>query len=154
MGVTKLIGSESIKVFPCVSRNLSKGSDELDAKLMSEKNITNLIKTVTDNSSFVLSDTNANPMRFVLDGYYFEIKNFDYTGTKYAYVAKQQDLIRGDNGNSFLGLTLWEASNDSDKPTTSPHLCLCSDGKVPASSRYKFNQSSFNISKIDCGELK
>lgn len=152
--------SDNLTVFPCVSRDLSDGNKVLAAKLMSENNITNLIKTLADKPSFVISEKIENPMKFVIDGYYFEYTNFPTSSTIYGYIKRitstgssgLNDRIEGDDSGSgvFKGLVL-----TSTPPSGVPnYLTLCVNGQIPEESRAKFRGSSLKIDSIDCGELK
>ena len=146
------ISSENIFVFPCVSR--SKNYD-LKAKLMSEENITNIIKSITDKKSYVINDDLSN-LEFVIDGYYFKLINKTLTGNQYAYISTNKDddpsstftILKGDD-NGFQGLTISE-----QKPDDKDYLTLCEGGKIPVDSKIKFSRESLNMSNIDCGELK
>ena len=76
------MNSDKIFVFPCVSRD---NDYDLKAKIMSEENITNLIKSITDNTSYVIND-DLNNLEFIIDGYYFKLTDYSLTGTQYAYI--------------------------------------------------------------------
>lgn len=148
------ISSENIFVFPCVSR--SKNYD-LKAKLMSEENITNIIKSITDKKSYIINDDLSN-LEFVIDGYYFKLTGVELKENRYAYISTKKNgvtpneftlLIGDNNSNSFEGLII-----DSAIPDGKDYLTLCEGGKIPADSKIKFSRESLNMSSIDCGELK
>lgn len=139
-------------VFPCVSRDGSK-VDDLSAKLMSEENITNLIKSITDNHSYIISyNDDSEELEFILDGYYFKLSNFTPNGTLYATLVYNDSsglkLIKGDEATGFEGLSI-----DTTPTTDKPCLLLCENGKISEVSKIKFLQSSLTISTINCGVL-
>lgn len=145
------IQSKIINVFPCVSRTYTSedmGENKiLSAKLLSEKNITNIIKSVTDNSSFVI-DYDGNIIKFILDGYYFEVEEFSLSGNKYVCLNMNNELLHGDTSdNMFGGLEIY-----TSKPTDKSYLTLCESGKIPSSSYQRFSSASFG-KNIDCGLL-
>ncbi len=153
------IKSNNLFVFPCVSR---EARFDLDAKVLSEKNITNIIKSVTDKESYIISWDNNSNLRCVIRGYYFEIKGESKptagsTTSRYVHLVMKGDptdpvdpdrfLIKGDNGVDFEGLTIDSNSSEAD-------LILYENGIIPESSFIKFDRSSLPITTIDCGELK
>ena len=140
--------SNKIFAFPCVSR---AGDYELKAKLMSEENITRIIKSVADTPSYVIND-DLNNLKFVIDGYYFELIDFPLNGDQYAYIYTKETstgkLLEGDYGTDLKGLII-----TNQIPTDKNYLTLCTSGIIPNSSRAKFTQKSLAITNIDCGEL-
>jgi hypothetical protein len=159
--VTTKIASANIFVFPCVSRYTGNEQDNLNAKLMSEKNITNIIKSITDKKSYVISWDDIGPLAGVLvcviDGYYFEVTLPKPTsGELYAkHVRKndpENDLIDGDDADYlFNGLELLykDASEATD---VEGYLPLWVEGGVPSTSYHKFSLDSIFGVSIDCGE--
>jgi hypothetical protein len=130
-----------VDVFPCVKR------DDVDSRLMSEKNITNILKSVTDKESYVIS-WDGEVLKCVVKGYYFEVKE-TRSGDKYAHIDFNSDgLLKGDNEDIFEGLVI-----DSNK--TENDLILCENGVVPSESLEKFYSTSLSVdlTYIDCGEL-
>ncbi len=155
--------SSKVFVFPCVSRtddDTTNGniSRELRAKLMSEENITNILKSITDKKSYIIEyDSNTKLLKFVLDGYYFEISDYSPSGNQYARIdyksvssTNEFQLIKGDVSNNFDGLII------SQEQPVSDYLTLCMGGEIPQSSYSKFKLSSVDgkLNAIDCGELK
>lgn len=149
--------SHNVFVFPCVSRSTGDDQKDLTAKLMSEKNITNIIKSITDNKSYVISWDNGI-LKCIINGYYFEV-NETKEKTKYAQVVMKSnagfagDIIEGDDVSGFGGLEITTSRPSGE------YLLICENGIVPATSRIKFSPDSVNIdaltvSSIDCGELK
>ena len=146
------IKSSNISVFPCVSRN---SNYDLDSKLMSEKNITNILKSVTDRESYIIS-WEGTTLKCVIKGYYFEITDIQQSGNKYAHlkmnttqnILNGTDEVSGDN-SEFKGVDINTTPADAD-------LTLCVGGNIPDSSRSKFNTKSLNVdlTTINCGELK
>ena len=137
------LASSNVFVFPCISRT---GDYAVDSKLLSEKNLSNIIKCVTDKKSFVINNDLSN-LEFVLDGYYFKLNSYTLTGTVYAYLTyKESDetLLKGDGVNNFMGLNL--TGNRSE--VVGEYLLLCKDETIPPESQVKFVMTS-----IDCGEV-
>ena len=139
--------SNTVTIFPCVSRTDNTDEKATKAKLMSEENITNIIKSITDKKSYVL-DYSEGKFKFILDGYYIELET-SKEGTKYVSVNKDTlgtyEVIQGDDGDVFSGLSI------TDEPTEGPCLCLCVNGEIPQQSYQKFELKSLNF---DFGELK
>ena len=145
----KLNSSKFTKVFPCVSRDLQD-------KLISEENITSLVKIITDTKAFVINDT-LKDFEFVIDGYYFKADISEYTrnypGPVYAQIHYKESspytIIEGDNGDEFDGITF---SGTVPASATTTYLQLWDGEGVPSESKIKFNLQSSNIS-FDFGEL-
>ena len=148
--------SKNIIIFPCVSRTY-KGTTtnpevNTKAKLMSEENITNIIKSITDRKSYLISRS-GNKFIFVLDGYYIELNielNEALTGTQYVKLSYNKSgnhlILHGDDPEGvFLGLEI-----STTKPTSGEYLCLLYNGETPTESYYKFDTKSM---KFDFGEL-
>ena len=69
------INSNAINVFPCANR----GSDyNLQSRLTSEYNLTNIINQLIDQDSFVITSvlTTDGPLAFNIHGYYFNVSNY------------------------------------------------------------------------------
>lgn len=144
------IPSENIVIFPCVSRTYDTNETAIKAKLMSEENITNIIKSVTDKKSYVIGYS-GDKFLFVLDGYYVELKA-SKSGTLYAYMEDKissgnHTLIKGDDGGQFMGI-----GTSATDPGKSNQLCLLLNGEIPKESLSKFNAYSLP-SSMDFGEL-
>ena len=148
------VDSKNIIIFPCVSRDIKDDKHEIavKAKLMSEENITNIVKSITDKNSYLLSYDNG-VFKFILDGYYVELTE-TLSGTKYVQLQKtisgNHTVLKGDAEQEFTGLSII-----GDKPETvsGECLCLCVDGKIPKESYLKFDENSITIG-YDFGELK
>lgn len=153
------VESKKIKIFPCVSRSYTgdENNPEVDikAKLMSEENITNIIKSITDRKSYVIRyDDVAKKIIFVLNGYYVELET-TLGGSQYAVLNYQPStnghtLIEGDLGqgsnSSFHGISIV-----TQKPTSGEYLWISNYGVVPEESYIKFDTKSVSF---DFGELK
>lgn len=146
------VESSKIKIFPCVSRTYDTDEADIKAKLMSEENITNIIKSITDKKSYIISYDDVNKIfKFVLNGYYIELKA-EKRGNLYVYMedmvkSGNHTLIYGDSDNYFKGISTSEI-----EPDKSVKLCLCLNGEIPNESYLKFNSSSFTVD-TDFGEL-
>jgi hypothetical protein len=144
------LNSSLVSVFPCVSRT---DDYALDSKLLSEKNLSNIIKCVTDKKSFVINDDLDN-LEFVIDGYYFKLNGHTLSGTTYAYLSYQDanpTLLEGDDKDIFTGLNLTNnSSGDSGE-----YLQLCE--YIEETNRYRVPPESkikFVLTALDCGEVK
>lgn len=140
------IQSDNIFVFPCASRESEFG---LASKLLSEKNITNILKSITDKPSYIISWKDSI-LKCVVKGYYFEILNEELSGNKYAHLIWRGDTLDGaDTGNYFAGLDINETEDGAD-------LTLCKGDNVPDASWVKFTTKSLGVdlTKVDCGELE
>jgi hypothetical protein len=153
---TSYYASSNLTVFPCVSRDTGTSNIDLNAKLMSEENITNIIKSITDRDSFVINyEKSGEWIEFILNGYYFKLDKFTFSGNIYASLITQPTsgytLLKGDelvsSTKEFKGLVL----SDTDSENA---FALCISGNVPNDSLIKFNQPSLYLTSIDCGELK
>jgi hypothetical protein len=158
--INTIISSNKVTVFPCVGRSISNDTNDinLSAKLMSEKNITNIIKSITDRKSYIISYNETDKlMKFILDGYYFEVffsGDYALSGTLYAFlsynnVGEYTQVIYGDEGDFFKGLIISTKPNEGGE-----YLVLCENGNIPDSSYNKFNPRSLaDMSNIDCGVI-
>ncbi len=173
--------SNNLFVFPCVSRATSDEQKNLEAKLMSEQNIVNIIKSITDKSSYIISwedelvesesggptsQSKVSILKCVIGGYYFEITDLVRQGTKRAKLKMSTTspfpLLSGDTGGVFQGLEIEDLTNDSGAPllsipddTESVNLVLCINGEIPHTSFIKYKNNSVEYPKvIDSGELK
>lgn len=70
------INSNSIDVFPCANRG---GNHNLQSRLTSEYNLTNIINQLIDQDSFVITTslTSGGPLSFNIHGYYFNVLNYN-----------------------------------------------------------------------------
>lgn len=152
------LNSSNVTVFPCVSRSI-KGDDNTEivnkAKLLSEENITNILKSVTDKKSYIIN-WEKDTLEMVIKGYYFKIEDQEKSGNKYAHIKFIENtgnyiLIQGDNDESkFTGVEIIEGTApDNDENC----LTLCVNGSIPDDSKIKFTQKSISLKNIDCGEL-
>ena len=174
--------SDKVFVFPCVSRNIKDAQGKeltnqmMKAKLMTEESITNLIKSITDRGSYVLSweqgSGQKSLLKCVINGYYFEISDISLGDSdKYKYLTIQMNdndtdafkLIKGDDLNkNFLGLA--EVTGQIRAGSTPASvidligqdaLLIGFKGEMPTESYWRFKPSSvYQFSSIDCGELK
>ena len=129
------VDSKNIIIFPCVSRDIKDDEHEIavKAKLMSEENITNIVKSITDKNSYLLSYDNG-VFKFILDGYYVELTE-TLSGTKYVQLQKtisgNHTVLEGDAEQVFTGISIIE---DKQELVSGEYLCLCADGKIPENS--------------------
>lgn len=156
--------SENIDVFPATNRTYTEDNKTIKSRLMSEDNITNIIKSIADYNSFVLNydsnKDNGGVIEFILNGYYFRITYFDtflkesnFENNVYAKLKNspssssdysntlEQDKVSEDV-SKYEGI---EFVKTSDADT---FLLLQKDGdgwKIPSESFYKYNVDSINL---------
>lgn len=145
--------NQILAVFPCVSRYTDDANVNMKAKLMSEANITNIIKSITDSKSYIISHSiseGKGTFEFILGGYYFEVTDVSTSGNQYAVLdVGVNDLLSGDDGKGyFKGLSI-----ETTQPSGKPFLQLVSNNNVCTPSYIKFTEDSLRINSIDCGEV-
>ena len=76
------IESSNIVVFPCANRSEDYN---LQSRVMSEYNMTNIINQLTERDSFVISDTvdTGIPFEFNIHGYYFCVADYSKITEKF-----------------------------------------------------------------------
>jgi len=172
------LSSDKVFVFPCVSRDIGESSSndpskkELSnkSKLMSEENITNMIKSITDKSSYLIeylpnTDSTKTLIRFVLGGYYFELQGVNpsneegvdkslYAILKMKNTRNEFVMIEGDRNNEFVGMSLENSITPTEDNNTFLQI-FDSNGDIPEESYIKFNSNSVQQIKIviDGGEV-
>ena len=174
------INSNSINVFPCANR----GSDyNLQSRLTSEYNLTNIINQLIDTDSFVISSNLSNGLSFNIHGYYFNVSNYQHITNLdsswtdvYAEITIANNTVDGLTFNELTVNGTEDVSTDLDADTTftgvaftgtkpteaQDHYYLhilhrnstSSDWYIPPESTVKFLTNSKRRSiKIDDGEL-
>jgi hypothetical protein len=141
--------SNMVNVFPCASRT---GDYQVEARLLSEKNMTELVKHITtSDGSFVISDDGKE---FMLGGYYFKLDNSYSFGGLAAYASlvftnNDNNILDGDSVNdNFNGLDI-----TSTEPDKEIWIQLWDGAKVPEVSKISFIKKSDTL-ELDCGEFK
>lgn len=146
--------SNQIKIFPFST----KRSSDPEGRWLSEKNLTNIIKELTDYHSYVISyDNTTRLIRFVINGYLVEaiLPTSLSKTTLYAVIQIQNDLISGSDNteNKFTCVNFSTAVVESDASKGSYALQLLDkNGKVPETSYRRFHMRSMSIGKISCGD--
>ena len=140
------IKSNMVKVFPCASRT---GDYQVEARLLSEKNMTELVKHITtSDGSFVISEDGKE---FMLGGYYFKLDSSYSFGSSRAYaslVFTQNNILDGDLPNGdFNGLGI-----STDEPDSGVWIQLWDGSSVPETSKISFIKKSDTL-ELECGEL-
>jgi hypothetical protein len=143
------LSSNVVSVFPCASRT---GNYQVEARLLSEKNMTELVKHITtSDGSFVISDDGKE---FMLGGYYFKLDDYLFNDSS-AYASlifTSNNILDGDSGVSdnmvFNGLDI-----TTTEPNSGVWIQLWDGSKVPETSKISFIKKS-EIRSLDCGELK
>ena len=173
MASAKNLASDKVFVFPSANR----GYDYRGARYSSETNLTGLVKSGVNNSSYVLDDT-GNNIRFVIEGYYFEVNKGILTGkfgsstNIYAYInitipSDTQGIgkyLHGtDLNGDYFGLSFVDDLNDvvtkSGCTAHSLHLytrtTTTDDFSIPQISLQMYNLSHAYgiIPNVDGGEL-
>ena len=142
--------SSKVSVFPCASRT---GKYQVEARLLSEKNMTELVKHITtSDGSYVISDDGKE---FMLGGYYFKLDDSHSFNGLSAYASlkfTQNNILDGDSDVSddsvFNGLDI-----TTTKPSSGVWIQLWDGSKVPETSKISFIKKS-EVRSLDCGELK
>lgn len=153
--------SESVKIFPFGSPRTS----DFYGRVLNEQNLVRLIKSLVDIHSYVISyDTDTHKIVFVVGGYYCECDISDLITNKPLFVEitttsqGEDDKIytvlvgNDDSERNFTALTF--LNEEPALKTNSYYLQLLdNNGKVPAKSFLKFNNTSIanNYTLIDCG---
>ena len=78
-------------VFPSTYRIVDNGG-----KYTSERNLTNILKAISSSDSFVVGYENVdgvNILKFVINGYYFEIKNITLQSNLYVGITVKNDYL-------------------------------------------------------------
>ena len=144
-----VLGSSQVTVFPCASRT---GVYQVEARLLSEKNMTDLVKHITNsNGSFVIS---SDGKEFMLGGYYFKLNNDSkYSNSVYASLKfTQNNILAGDL--EVLKVYYFDGLNiDSSEPGSGVWIQLWDGEKVPEKSKISFIKRDDKL-VLDCGELK
>ena len=134
------------------------GTYDMASRLISEENITNLIKSITDNHSYVISYgedkvLKDKVLKCVIDGYYFELTKLPsdvWVKIKYKDFLTHK-LIDGDGeGNKFMGLDVYTSVETAPEDA----FCLLRNGRVYEDSFVKFTPESQGLTTIDGGLLK
>ena len=123
--------SNNIKVFPSAYRTYNPGG-----KYTSEQNITNMIKALADKDSFVVDFINTSVtlpyrgiLKVVVDGYYFEISDFELSGNQYLSIRVENGYLV-DYSNATTTLDTGGIFTGLDHSTSSGMLQVCKDGKI------------------------
>lgn len=152
--------SAKIKVFPFGSNRVTNPVD----RVLNEQNLTQIIKSVTDYDSYVIS-YEGNLIKFVINGYYVEA---DLTDLKdkplYASITMEGEDYNYLNGGDNL-TTVKEGSLEAESEFTGVNFAnslehvggthqlqlLDNNGNVPVTSLYKISGESIHIDRIYCG---
>jgi len=114
------MGIQSVEMFPSALRKTN------DSKFTSERNITGIIRAVTDNDSYIIKLDNTQGIEFVVHGYYFNLsqKSLSELGnncvasirldSSYRLVSYSNGSTTLDDNSGFNGLYL------GSSPTTGP----------------------------------
>lgn len=151
--------SNNVKVFPFGS---PRDNDPL-SRVLNEQNLTNIVKHLTDKHSYVV-DYNKPDIKFVIEGYYFEVQLDRSTGPLYAGIelATPADettdykcLVGGDDTDGsvklFTGVSLSENLEELEGKFTLQ--LLDSVGNVPQESWIRHLPRSFSASSDDDYDL-
>ena len=139
--------SDDIKIFPFGSNRIS----DPNSRALSERNITDLVKKLTDNHSYVVSyDEWKHVIEFVLGGYLITANIEGLSNPLYASIKLDNNILSGgdDGDGEFTGVTF---TTNSVTDVTYILQLLDESGAVPNASYLKFAGRSFSIGKIDCG---
>lgn len=149
------LDSNKIAVFPYGTSDRSKHQG-FSSNILNEHNITNLVKSLTDKDSYVISYyTNNNQvfMEFILGGYFFRADITGYhTTSLFAGINVGSDLYLSgtdnDNTKKFDAIKF----DTQDLELTYTLQLLDSNGNVPKESLIKFHPDSMaQYDVIYCG---
>ena len=163
------ITSNSIEVFPSTRRDISY---QISSRSFNEKNAIAPIKRISENSSFIITDTyNANDsFEFIINGYYFKVtpasniinafENSNITSI-YAYII----MDRGNNIEELYGIDdsttgLYTGVNFQDTIPTESNYYLklferdssTNTWSIPQSSKNKFSRDVVDVD-VDGGVI-
>lgn len=150
------VSSDKITVFPCIKRDPAYNTT---SKLMSEQNITNIIKSIVGDRAYVISEI-SNGVEFIIQGYYFNytFSANDTENNVYASIVKDGDpsLLKGDDQNGYFnGLNISYELPTGQEGKDYLTLYEKAIKGAPPRSKIIFNPEVINIPTIlDIGELK
>lgn len=124
------IMSEYVEAFPISS------SEDINDKLLTEKNITNIIKHICGRNSFIIGQTTEGSItyiEFILDGYYFKIEKPN-DQTLYAYITYKEDTF--------------ETLNITTSIPTGSYLQLLSGGNIIEDNKIRFGADIIDLPTI------
>lgn len=169
------LSSDSIKIFPAANRSFKY---DTQSRLMSEVNITNMVKILSPAHNYVVSKTLDldGTIKFVLNGYYIEASVSDLLDDKngltlpiYANICVKdfdkndisvlQGNDSGDSDSKYFGVTFTSTEalvvDDQNIKVYSLKLLdefgINKDPIIPESSLYKYDAFDFSLNVIDCG---
>ena len=141
--------TDFIQIFPSGKR---ANVGELNSRKLTEQNIRNILNSITDNHSFVISDSfpasgdTTTPFEFVVDGYYFSITRnnigvIDLTGNLWVGITLTSEQDTSDTYSELNTITF----STTEPPNQDFTLQLLSDGKVKEESKIKFENKSVSL---------
>jgi hypothetical protein len=161
------INSDAINIFPLAKPRLNNR----DNRLFYEENVTNLIRQVVDNKSFIISAPEQTGTKLTEDllfnifGYFVKIDKgteiLDINSVKKYLYAKiilsteaPFEIAQQDDNNKYQGLSIESYDNLQSDTDSYKYLLLYvkqADGKLhlATESLKKFDISSFSISGLD-----
>lgn len=167
--------SNQIRVFPCANRGASYN---LDSRLTTEYNLTNIINQLTDTKKFVITnfvDSDNKVLEFNINGYYFSVSDYtnivnniylegtpaeiddciyaeifiDENSTNIVFNELSVNTTEDEEAGVFNGVTFDNTYNEEQNSLKL--LVYTSDGwKIPLESKIRYNKHSISI---DNGEL-
>lgn len=156
--------SNQVVVFPAALRTYVSSSDvKTGAKFTTENNISGILRSVTDNDSYLIQPRVAADsyptLEFVLHGYYFKVDTTDITISNNLWAGIKLDAsgrlvaLNGspelDADENFMGLEFKDSATFN--PAASYTLQLFKDGSPCIESLVKINSDSLGY---DGGNIK
>lgn len=148
-------GANWKQIFPSAVR-ANSNADYLTARKMTEWNVTNIIRMLADNDSFVISDAfdSAKDFEFCIHGYYFCIAANKFntvtgfqSGPIWAKITLTHDTDTKDYYSELSKIEFYDlAQTDSD--TEFSLQLLNGDRQIPQESLIKFTQQSIDMTSI------
>ena len=148
------LDSDKIKIFPFSTTR----STDPEGRWLSEKNLTNIIKELTDYHSYVISYDDQGSIRFVINGYLVEaMLPSALRRNVYAVIQITDNVLSGGDNttNQFtcVNFSKTVVETNINDGIYALHL-LDEEGHVPETSYRRFHMRAMNISKISCGDSK
>lgn len=164
--MTTYFKSDKVRVFPSAYRGTDTNNKMYnpESRLQTEFNTT-LKKYLVDTNGFVI-DYKDNHIKFILEGYYFDIDISDITDRSYLAVKLILDTLHtaenihdyteialhADEVTNFAGLLVYDSSSTAEE-RKSADFVLLENNKVPESSKFKYNSDSIIINNRKLTDL-
>lgn len=136
------------KAFPISS------SDKLSEKILNEENITGIIKNICGRDKFIIGtyeENNKTYIKFILDGYYFEIEKPDPDDSPSYASLEYSGTANTDIGKIFKELTIGTSGGLQSLQLTD------GNGDIVEANKIRFNSDQVELPhgiNISCGRIE